>query len=459
MLLAAASCLTGRASAQAYGPTADNGRYPLRQQQPAPLAQQPKPQFTPVPSYEPGAPGYGADSQSQRYPLSKPPSVATVTDDPTAPPVPADQQPPPSGELFEPAQVLAIVGDQYIFYGDVAPTVNQILAPGIAKAKSPAELAELEKIREALTRQVLRQLVETKLLYLEFERQLVKNAGEKLPEVRKRIADTMRTTFEQELAEIRKQVASATPEQLQKLMQRDPTLVRLAVLMRDNNAETLFEADALLRPFGSSVEKQIRVYGESKLGKSMVGKSVNFKPEVTHQEMLDYYKAQAAEFAVPAKCRFEILTVKFASFPTKAEAWNKIAQMGNEVYFGAPFATIARKHSEEPHAEQGGYYDWTTQGSLASEVIDQAIFTLEPGKLSAILEDARGYHIIRVLERTQAGQVDFIVAQPGIKDAIIAQKRDADIKKCVETLRAKTAVWTIYDDEQTAAVEPGTSRR
>ena len=472
MLLMAASGLAGRASAQTYGPAVDNGRYPLPQVQPSaqpssqspqptPPAQQPKPQFTPVPSYEPGAPGYAPDGPPQRYPLNRPPAIASVTDDPDpATIVPNEPQAQPSGDLFEPAQILAIVGDQYIFYGDVAPTINQVLAPIVNKAQTPGEKAELAKLREHYTRQILRQFVESKLLYLEFERQIVKNAGDKIADVRKDIERRTRDAFEQQLSETLSQMKTADPSQLQKIVQREPTVGRLALLMLENNAESLSEAEALLRPFGSSIEKQMRTYRESMLGRQMVSKSIDRKPEVTHQEIIDYYREKAAEFAVPAKCRFEILTVKFTSFPSKTEAWNKIAQMGNEVYFGAPFATIARKHSEEPHAEQGGYYDWTTQGSLASEVIDQAIFTLEPGKLSAILEDSRGYHIVRVLERTQAGQVDFIEAQPGIKDAIIAQKRQADINKYVESLRAKTPVWTIYDDEPTAAAnDPSASRR
>jgi len=226
------------------------------------------------------------------------------------------------------------------------------------------------------------------------------------------------------------------------------------VLMRDNQAETLQELDAILRRYGSSLSKQIRFYGEDRLGKDTVRRQVFSNDEVSHQEMIDYFAANAADFAVPAKARFEILTVKFANFRTRNEAWNTLAQMGNEVYFGAPFATIARKHSQEPHAEQGGEYDWTTQGSLASKPVDQAVFALEPGKLSQIIEDERGLHIVRVIERTAVGQVPFWEAQPKIKEAITQQRREADYKKFVETLRTGTQVWTLYDDEAALARQP-----
>jgi peptidyl-prolyl cis-trans isomerase C len=229
----------------------------------------------------------------------------------------------------------------------------------------------------------------------------------------------------------------------------------MAVLMRDNQCETLNELDVVLRRYGSSLEKQVRLYGENKAGRSTVTKHVNIKPEITHQEMLDYYEKNAAEFAVPAKARFELLSVRFDKSPSKNDAWNTLAEMGNAVFFGTPFATVARNHSHDPSAARGGQYDWTTQGSLASKPIDAAIFSLEPGKLSQIIEDNRGYHIVQVLERTDAGQISFLDAQADIKKALASQKLDADYKEYVEMLRTNTRVWTIYDEETAIARQPG----
>jgi hypothetical protein len=357
--------------------------------------------------------------------------------------------------LFEPTRTVAIVGDRHILYGEIGPTVEQILAPLTAQITSDYERQELEKVRESLTRQYLRQFVDTKLMYLEFERQLEKNAGrDKLVEARSGIERKMRDSFEKDLLAMREKVANAKPERIQELMRRDPTLPRLAMLMKQHQCETMQELDTVLRRYGSSLDKQIRFYGENILGRSTVSRLIVSNPEVTHEEMLDYYAANADEFTVPAKARFELLTVKFANHPTRNDAWNKLAQMGNEVYFGAPLATIAKRHSEEPRAKDGGAYDWTTKGSLASKIIDQAIFTLEPGKLSQILEDERGVHIIRVTEREDEHQVAFLDAQPSIKEAIVLKKREVDFKTAIESLRDGVAVWTIYDEPSDLARQP-----
>jgi hypothetical protein len=347
---------------------------------------------------------------------------------------------------------VATVGNQYIFYGDVAPIVTQTLEPAFAKARFDSERREIEKYREPLIRQTVRQMIETKLMYQEFRREVEKNAPQdKLGEIQKNIDKKIAETFEAELADTRTKIANLKPEQIAELMKRDHIMPRLAMVMRDHNAESLAELDAALRKYGTTLDRQVRYYGEYKLGRSTVGKHVNIKPEITHQEMLDYYHAHTADYAVPAKARFEILTARLSNYPTVGDAVNAVGAMGNEVYFGTPFAAVAQRSSQEPNAKSGGYYDWTSQGSLASEAIDQAVFSLEVGKLSRVIQDDRGCHIVRVIERRPAGQISFVEAQKAIKEAILAQKRDEAYKKFVEQLSSSTKVWTIYDPPAAAA--------
>jgi hypothetical protein len=423
-----------------------------------PMTSGPNPARPPIASPLPAAPPVAAAQFAP--PVAAPPAAAGQIPAGIPGAGPMDGPPGPSSpvagaELFEPTRTVAIVGDRHILYGEIGPTVEQILAPLSAQITNDFERSELEKLRENLTRQYLQQYVNTKLMYLEFERQLEKNAGrDKLVEARTGIERKMRDSFEKDLLAMREKVASAKPERIQELMRRDPTLPRLAMLMKQHQCETVQELDAVLRQYGSSLDKQIRFYGENNLGRMTLGRQITTNPEVTHQEMLDYYAANADEFAVPAKAKFELLTVKFANHPTRNDAWNKLAQMGNEVYFGAPFATIAKKHSEEPRAKDGGAYDWTTKGSLASKVIDQALFTLEPGKLSQILEDERGVHIVRVIEREEEHQVAFLDAQPSIKEAIVLKKREEDFKKALESQRVGVTIWTIYDEQPELARQP-----
>lgn len=319
----------------------------------------------------------------------------------------------PQGRVFAAAETLAIVGDQHILAGDMLGEINQMLAQYIGKYPE----AEIEEQRQKLIQQMLPSVVENKVLYLEFLRSI---PADKISEVKAKVDEE----FDAE---------------------------KLEVAMQRAKVNTPAELDALLRKYGSSLEKQRRTYMEQKLGRAMLGKHIDFQPEVTHEEMLAHYRDHASDYDIVPKARWEQLSVMFDKHPSKEEAWAKIAGMGNEVLRGAQFSAVAKKHSEASSASDGGQYDWITRGSLASQTIDDAVFTLETKKLSPILEDDRGFHIVRVLERTQASRTEFVEAQEGIKETIKKEKVQKQVSEYIAGLKAKTRVWTVFDGDIAAS--------
>ena len=104
-----------------------------------------------------------------------------------------------------------------------------------------------------------------------------------------------------------------------------------------------------------------------------------------------------------------------------------------------------RARSSGPTRMQGGVYDWTTKGSLVSKRLDEAIFGLPIGRMSQILEDDTGFHIVRVIERVEAGRKPFLEAQTEIRK----QLREADVerqrKDFLAKIKQRTPVWSIFD--------------
>jgi PPIC-type PPIASE domain len=394
-----------------------------------------------------------ATNTALRYPL---PGSGPAVQSPLAAPVATTAPVPPQAVLFEPGQIVARVGDKTILYGDVAPTVNLILEPVLAKAKSSEERESIEAQREALTKSVVQQAVQNKMLLMEFERGMpseLRSDTKKRAEAEGKLRKSVREEFDRGLNDAREKAAKAKPDDLEQLMRQDPTMMRLVLLMKERGLQSPGELDIALRQYGTSLEQQVKDYGEHMMGmqavrgKLKLGSKNPQKYEVTHQEMLDFYQAHLADYQIPAKARFEILTAKLSRFNgDRQAAQNHVAMMGNEVLFGGtPFPAVAKKHSHEPNAADGGYYDWISPGSLASKPLDRAVFSLEVDKLSQIIDDDQGSHIIRVKERRPAGQVSFEEEQPEIRKKIEAQKRAAEQQKYFTELRARTTIWTIYD--------------
>lgn len=247
--------------------------------------------------------------------------------------------------------------------------------------------------------------------------------------------DACRTIPDDRLPEIEKKVNDAFDQQ------------QLPRLVKDAGVANGIEYDQLLRSRGQSLDRIRKTFFERALAQQWIQQKVVNDGEIPHAEMISWYQNHLAEYDYPAKARFEQLTVKVTAGRPRGQAWNTLAAMGNEVMQGKPFADVARARSEGPTAALGGAYEWTTKGSLVSKVVDEAVFTLPIGQLSAILDDESALHIVRVIERTEAGRTPFIEAQVGIRTTLQDERRKKQMDEYLATVRDRTPVWTIFDDE------------
>lgn len=357
-----------------------------------------------------------------------------------------DSEPVITGELFEPGEVLAVVGDQYILAADVLPHVNQILEP--YRGKAPDE--QINEQRRVLVAQLTGAHIEVKILYLAFLRDMQKEQASAI--LKKVDAD-----FDKALEKIRQEVEKKGKEEYQAVLRENAQIGRLAILMKLDGIWSPGELDILLRKYGGSLAQERRYYAEYMLGRVMVHRELNHNPPVSHDEMLRYYREHEADYLVPARVRFEIMSTRFANFPDKQSALDAICAMGNEVYYGANFAAVAKRSSQGLNAEEGGLHDWTNQGSLASKPLDATLFDIEPSKLSRVIEDDKGYHIVRVLERSEAAKQPFEVVQIKIRETIKQEKVNKQFREIAQKFKSSSTVWTVFDDDPLLSKAAGRS--
>ncbi len=321
----------------------------------------------------------------------------------------------PGMKSIEMAMVVARVGSEVVLAGDLmTPAASEWLAK-VSPGLKPEQIEELKlKIYE----QVLDPHLQTLLVYV----------------------DACRTIPEERLPEIREKVDEAFDrEQL-------PKMVEAA------GVSSIREYEQLLRSQGQSLERMRKMFFERALAQEWMQQNAKTAGEIPHAEMIAWYQNHLDDYEFPAQARFEQLTVKISPTQPRDVAWNRLAAMGNEVLQGRPFPDVAKEQSEGPTASTGGQYDWTSQGSLVSDAIDTAIFSLPVGELSAILDDGSTLHIVRVIERNEAGRTPFIEAQVGIRVTLAQQRMQRAQDDYLERLRERTPVWTIFADDAESTV-------
>jgi parvulin-like peptidyl-prolyl isomerase len=321
-------------------------------------------------------------------------------------------------QSLDTAMVVARVGSEVVLESDL---LTPAALDWLAKVSPGLKPEQIRDLKMQIFRQVLKPHVESMLVYV----------------------DACRTIPEDKLPDIQKKVAQAFDE------------TQLPRLMKEAGAANTLEYEQLLRARGQSLDQMRKMFFERALSQQWLQSKVEIDEEIPHAEMIAWYENHLSEYDFPAKARFEQFTVRITPEQPRAVAWNKLAAMGNDVFHGAPFATVAKARSEGATAADGGAYDWTAQGSLASKPLDEAVFSLPVGQLSPIIEDGNTLHIVRVIERTPAGRMPFLEAQVGIKATLYEERRQRQMNDYLDRLRERTPVWTIFDDGQAGTLTAG----
>jgi parvulin-like peptidyl-prolyl isomerase len=321
----------------------------------------------------------------------------------------------------DPASILAVVGETPILMGELQSKVESRIQEVLAQSGQEFPEEQLTKARADLTRSMLASTIQTKMLRESFLLdQVGTQASDKRAEADEKMKQKARQMFlENEVTELFKQYKT----------------------------EDLTELDNQLRAKGTSLAARQREFADSILGHLYIREKVNKEPKVSIAEIVEYYQSHQSDFDNPERTRWEQLSVYFSRVPSSAEAQEQITAMGKEAYYGGNMQAVARQYSHEPFAAKGGLHDWTARGALASEAIDSQIFSLPIGRMSEVIQDELGLHILRVLDRKPAGITPLSEVQDQIRTNIREEKVAKSQQEALEGIRDKVAVWSIYPQD------------
>lgn len=333
-------------------------------------------------------------------------------------------QPVPAGPEMVPcesARVVALVGSEPVLESDVMPAVNQWIKRIAEEKNQPLPEDQLPAVRKMVFKKLLETHIQSKLVYGELKREM---PAEGVTQVEKSISDEFDKKY-------------------------------IDNLMKDAKVSTRAELEKKLRERDSSIDQERRSFVQSQLAALWMRERIKPNKEVTHEQMLAYYQQHKADFTTPARARWEELMVRFSNYPDKQAAYAAIAKLGNLVFLEhKPFAEVAKAGSDGATAANGGERPWTNKGSLTAAALDQALFTQNIGELGPILESPLGFHIIRVTQRDDVTVTPFEDAQVEINKKIMDERNNKLFSEYLAKLKAKTPVWTIYDNENPTAQAP-----
>jgi hypothetical protein len=315
------------------------------------------------------------------------------------------------------SQVIARINGQVVQACEILWMVNLM----IEKNKDKIPPNELAEVRQQLMKRQLATLVDRKLLFDEFRRG---PAGENLPKIEENLA----SPFEDQ---------------------------EIPLLLKQMNVSSRPELERELCRLGSSLNDAKRAFNERVIASEWMRNKIKVDEDISPIEIHDYYQEHLTDYDFPAQARWEELMVRKSRFPDAAQAYAELARLGNEAWGpwqrrGAIpdpkqsiFSDVAKAKSDGFTAKDGGQYDWTNKGAKKPP-IDDVLFSLQVGQMSQILESETGFHIIRVLERKEAGRKPFTEVQVKIREKLKDDRLHTAQEKYLAELREQASIETIF---------------
>ena len=164
-------------------------------------------------------------------------------------------------------------------------------------------------------------------------------------------------------------------------------------------------------------------------------------PEVTLQELDEYYRRNYKRQDNSPRVRWERVSVYTDAFASRDDAWAAISAIRQRA-LGAK----GTKPVSDPRQVETKIMAWTAAHQITSPLLRQTVQNLPVGQLSSILEEGGGFHVIRVLERQSAAQVALREMENQLRTEILEQRRLQAELRLLRELRANSRIWTVFQE-------------
>ena len=178
----------------------------------------------------------------------------------------------------------------------------------------------------------------------------------------------------------------------------------------------------------------------------MIGKMLDAEvageAAATDAEAREFYDKNPDKFKQGESARASHILIKVepnADETVKKQAREKIDGILKRVRAGEDFAALAREHSQDGSAAQGGDLGLFQRGQMVP-AFDQAVFALEPGQVSDVVTTQFGHHVIKLAEKRGASTVPYEQVSPRILEYLSGQKKQQRADTFVEQAKKKARI-------------------
>lgn len=182
-------------------------------------------------------------------------------------------------------------------------------------------------------------------------------------------------------------------------------------------------------------------YRDQIMVKKIVDLEVKSRVMVLPSEVTEYYEKHKSEFKDSGKYKYKVrhIMIKAEDEVSLELAKVEIQDIYNKLKEGQDFAELAKRYSQGPNKDQGGDMGYIEQGEMLEE-LDKVIFTLKPGEFSEPVKSKIGYHIFKVEDIKDASYFNLADQQNDIKNMLFQERFKKRLDEWLAELSSKAYI-------------------
>ncbi len=165
----------------------------------------------------------------------------------------------------------------------------------------------------------------------------------------------------------------------------------------------------------------------------LVTKEVRSNVVISEEEIKRHYEEKKKDYSIPEEARLRIIFFKGDDGIKKAE------DVLGKIKGGADFGDMAKKHSEDPTAKEGGDIGFVKKGHMLP-AIENAAFSLKKGGVSNVITADAGYYIIKIEDRKEPTYIPIEKVREEIEKSLYEQKANSLYDEWLRDLRKNSHV-------------------
>lgn len=187
--------------------------------------------------------------------------------------------------------------------------------------------------------------------------------------------------------------------------------------------------------------------------KSRLEKQIRELPPPGNAELVAFYEANKDLFTEPVRDRVAVILLKVdpsSSKVTWEEAAAEAGRIRSKIMAGGEFAELAKLHSGDPSAANGGDMGYMHVGRLGAAA-HQAVQSLAVGEVTDPVELLEGYGLFRLIDRKPSRLRSFDDVRQRARELYGRNKAEEVWTAFIAKLKASATIW--ISPEITAATQ------